>query len=137
MSWLMYFCNINFDHSADSRCFIFKVPFFLIISCQTSLLISMEIFFQQTHMSYKSDEYRVISLLYLLPVVVAALIRPLLKTALSRGLRSNLCAPPVTEISRFGMGSRQCSVNNVQTNSRSVVGHSRIYCNKQKPMHLS
>ena len=71
-----------------------------------------------------------------LPVVVAALIRPLLNTAFSLWLRSNLCAPPVTEMSSLGIGSFQWMVNKSHSVSRSVPGHSRTYCKQRKPILL-
>ena len=61
------------------------------------------------------------------PVLVAAWHRPCFRISFSRGFILNRLAPPVTEMSSFGIGRCQYLVRIFHTLSRSVTLSSRTY----------
>ena len=60
-------------------------------------------------------------------VDLAALIRPLLKTSFNLGLRTKLLAPPVTEITKFGISKSHLSNINFSISWTSVSWDRRTY----------
>ena len=60
-------------------------------------------------------------------VDLAALIRPLLNTSFNLGLRTKLLAPPVTEITKFGISKFHLSNINVSISWTSVSWDRRTY----------
>ena len=62
------------------------------------------------------------------PVLLAAFMRPLLNTSFSRGLSTKLLAPPVTEITRFGISRLHLFSIKSKILLAFVSCESRMYC---------
>lgn len=67
-------------------------------------------------------------------VDLAALIRPLLNTSFNLGLRTKLLAPPVTEMTKFGISKFHLSSINFKMSCTSVSWDTRTYCRTKEKM---